>query len=1164
MKRFSAISASIFVCVGLLTGFLVSGCTNTPAGPPPISVTLSPGGSPAIDQGQTLTITATVTNDSKNAGVTWSASGGGNVASCTAGTTSCVYTAPTSGAKITATVTATSVTDTTKYNSVNIVVSQPPAFTTDSLPNGTNGKPYTGATLAATGGAGALTYSVVSASGSGNCNAGTSLPAGLSLNSASGAITGTPSQWSATACSFTAKVTDASTGQVGTLPAGPLSNTANLSITINAPAAPTITSTSPLASGTYNTTYKNADGTTVTLQGTCGLPGTCTWTWSAVPGSSLPPGLSLNSSTGAITGTPTQWAPTPYKVNVTYADSSNPQQAAYGNFWITINPVSPGPTPSPGTGALPSATAGQAAGQYSTDIGASGGLGPYTFSYDATSQTPSWVTTPMPNQSNAGWVQNNRALTAADEGTYNNIVVDVTDSENPPVTVKATYSVTVNPPAPLQITTTSPLPSGQAGVAYGTGGNGVQLAATGGFAPYTWQVDPHTVTLLPAGLTLSSSGLISGTPTAGGGFSNITIDVTDSATPTHNTTNATFSVTMAAGVITVTPGTGALPPATVGVAYSQTITASGGVPPYNGWNTSGLPLWLSASAPFTKNNPNDSITLSGTPAAGDIGTDQNITVGMSDSETGTVAVGSATYSITVNAAAACTSQGKESLLHGQYAMVLRGFDFSGKPAAIGAVFDADGTGRIALSVGRLEFNYAANNLTGANAASIVTSSSCYQVGLDTGGGYRGKMVIVNSSNGQAQAFRFALSEISPLPVTSSSVAHSGHIIEFDNSGAFPAALTAGTLRLQDSSAFNGSFNGSYAFGVAGETPASSPNKFGAAGVLNLNGSGGVSTNGSEMDINQNGTGPAGPVPIASGGNYNINTSYGYGTLSFTPNCTGCGGTNASVYVVSANELLVLSQDNQATGGYAYIGSALKQSGGPFSTSSVSGNYVGYDSELGSGPGYVHAEFFRASASGGNATVSSWQDDSGTIQAKCIVKTDTFPNCTTAVPLSVDSYGRMTAGGSVIFYLVNSGQAFFLSMDNGVGSGFMESQTATTLTGTPTLAFGPIQPEDPAVDLTEGWTAFNTSALTLSGVNDDNAGGSLSPDGTFGPMSYSMDASGNGVGYVPSGCTFGGTGNTGCQTVFVVIDSTHGVSFQLLGGNNNTTPVNASVLQTLEQ
>ncbi len=74
---------------------------------------------------------------------------------------------------------------------------------------------------------------------------------------------------------------------------------------------------------------------------------------------------------------------------------------------------------------------------------------------------------------------------------------------------------------PLAITTTSPLPSGIKKASYS-----VQLQAAGGVGPYKWS---YTGTL-PTGLSLSSSGLLSGTPKAKGTYT-FTVKVKDSSTP---------------------------------------------------------------------------------------------------------------------------------------------------------------------------------------------------------------------------------------------------------------------------------------------------------------------------------------------------------------------------------------------------------------------------------------------------------------------------------------------------------------------------------------------------------------------------------------------------------------------------------------------------------
>ena len=138
---------------------------------------------------------------------------------------------------------------------------------TTSLPGGIDGVPYS-ATLTASGGTPPYTWAVISGS----------LPAGLSLSSA-GAITGTPT--TAGDSSFTVQVTDAAM----------LTARASLTITIT---TVSITTTS-LPVGISRLPYS----ATLTATG-----GTLPYAWSITVGA-LPPGLSLNGSTGAITGTPT-------------------------------------------------------------------------------------------------------------------------------------------------------------------------------------------------------------------------------------------------------------------------------------------------------------------------------------------------------------------------------------------------------------------------------------------------------------------------------------------------------------------------------------------------------------------------------------------------------------------------------------------------------------------------------------------------------------------------------------------------------------------------------------------------------------------------------------------------------------------------------------------
>ena len=181
------------------------------------------------------------------------------------------------------------------------------------------------------------------------------------------------------------------------------------------------------------------------------------------------------------------------------------------------------------------------------------------------------------------------------------------------------------------------LTAGTVGIAYSE-----SIAATGGGGAYTFSV---TGDALPAGLSLSTAGILSGTPTAGGNFS-ITISATDSSNLTI-TGSQTYSLSIGAATITLSPLS--LPDGTYGSTYSQTLTASGGTPTYTYAITSGsLPSGLTLST---------SGALSGTPDAGSF----TFTVTATDSSTGTGSpyLGSQTYSLTVNQTAptlslACT------------------------------------------------------------------------------------------------------------------------------------------------------------------------------------------------------------------------------------------------------------------------------------------------------------------------------------------------------------------------------------------------------------------------------------------------------------------------------------------------------------------------------
>lgn len=99
-----------------------AGCSSSP----PISVSLSASSTPAIDQSQPLTVTATLMNDTSHQGASWSLTGPGSLSSSTGSTIA--YMSPTTSltSATQVTVTATSIADKTKSASLQLTVNPYP------------------------------------------------------------------------------------------------------------------------------------------------------------------------------------------------------------------------------------------------------------------------------------------------------------------------------------------------------------------------------------------------------------------------------------------------------------------------------------------------------------------------------------------------------------------------------------------------------------------------------------------------------------------------------------------------------------------------------------------------------------------------------------------------------------------------------------------------------------------------------------------------------------------------------------------------------------------------------------------------------------------------------------------------------------------------------
>ncbi len=382
-------------------------------------------------------------------------------------------------------------------------------------------------TISATGGTGPYSFAVTSGT----------LPPGLTLSSA-GVLSGTPTTAGST--SFTVTATDAAT----------CTGSNAYVMVVNPPGCPTILlQPSSLPNATVGQTYN----VTITASG-----GTAPYTF-AISAGTLPSGLTL-TNVGVLSGVPMIQGN--YAFSVTATDNHIPGCTGIQMYTLVVG--CPAITLSPAS--LPQATVGMA---YSQTVVANGGAGPYSYAITSGSLPPGITL------SSGGLLSG--VPTVAGTSTFIVTAVDVDGCVG-----NRAYSLVIGA-CPTIVLSPSSLAGGTSGLPYSQ-----TITASGGTGPYTFAVTSGD---LPAGLTLSSSGTLSGTPRTPGIY-NFTVTATEANGCTGSWAYSLVIACPAIAVSSISPHIG-----TAGLAYSDTFTAGGGTGPYTFTVTSGnLPSGLALSS----------------------------------------------------------------------------------------------------------------------------------------------------------------------------------------------------------------------------------------------------------------------------------------------------------------------------------------------------------------------------------------------------------------------------------------------------------------------------------------------------------------------------------------------------------------------------------------
>lgn len=593
------------------------------------------------------------------------------------------------------------------------------------------------------------------------------------------------------------------------------------------------------------------------------------------------------------------------------------------------------------------------------------------------------------------------------------------------------------------------------------------LTAAGGVQPFTWSLASGT---LPAGLSISIGGVISGTPTAAGSTT-VKIQVTDSQTPTAAlaTANKTITVNQPIAITTTSLTSGS-----IGVGYSASLTATGGVPPYTWSLTSGsLPAGLSLST---------SGFISGTPTAQ--GT-QTFTVQAADSQT-PASTASATLSLTIN--------GPTGRLNGNYV-----FSFSGYQNGIRVIqagsFTADGAGNI--TAGLMDSNSSVGVLT------KLTFTGTYSLGSTNTGPMSLNIATLGTFSYQVAAPAAGVIRF----IQNGTAGNQG-------TGYIRKVTSTTKVTIAQLAAF-------WSFGANGADAAQ--NRYASVGTFQADNTG-KWTNGEE-DTNDNGS--VSNSVAFTGSFVAIDPVTGRGTATLSANSVT---TNYSFYPASSSELIMVSTDPVSTTAPLALFSLLFRPLNNYTNASVTIPTVtqlqGTGSSNGNSVPYGLLAFATFDGKGG-LTVTTDENLGGTLSANTYTAT-----------YNIASNGRTTVTGfgtsPIVFYLSTS-VGFMLDGDTGVTTGTLVPQQGTMFTNSSingSYQGATLQTVLPSVVVEDDSGAFDGAgnlALTF-----DTSGPGGPQQGLTQALTYSVSSAGRaplslngntvGIAYVVVGTTSGVAGN----------------------------------------